>query len=276
MLADGSDVVVQALLDTKSSLDGVNEIESHVAGQEPVSDDAEQLRQLLALNENFSAELQRQDGRLHALNESGQKIASLNQASLKAKIENLYVQKHGKQEDLEKIKVIGRELIEDPITGDKHHLKEMIADMQGKWQDLTELLVQMISYSALTEIDELLKYLDIAENEMNTADAISIDPEALAVQLRDHKAFHEDLKNKQKAVNSTIYKCNQMLLETTNEEADDIKHKLNIIRDQADLVFRLSNDRCLMLEEALPLVSHFGDTRTDLQSWLSEMEAEEH
>lgn len=65
-----------------------------------------------------------------------------------------------------------------------------------------------------------------------------------------------------------------MLLETTNEEADDIKHKLNIIRDQADLVFRLSSERCSSLEEALPLVSHFCDTRTDLQSWLNEMEAE--
>ena len=45
----------------------------------------------------------------------------------------------------------------------------------------------MLFIQALTEIDELLKYLDRAENEMNTADVISIDPEALAVQLRDHK-----------------------------------------------------------------------------------------
>lgn len=83
-------------------------------------------------------------GAVHSLKRSG---SSLDQNSLKAKIEGLYVQKHGKQPDLEKIKTIGRELIDDPITGDKHHLREMIADMQGKWQDLTELLVQMISYS---------------------------------------------------------------------------------------------------------------------------------
>ena len=43
---------------------------------------------------------------------------------------------------------------------------------------------------ALREIDELLKYLDKAENEINTAEPLSTDPETLAVQLRDHKVSH--------------------------------------------------------------------------------------
>ena len=49
---------------------------------------------------------------------------------------------------------------------------------------------------ALREIDELLKYLDKAENEINMADSIATDPETLAVQLRDHKVFHSDLEQK--------------------------------------------------------------------------------
>ena len=40
---------------------------------------------------------------------------------------------------------------------------------------------------ALSEIDSMLKYLDKAENQINTAEPISIDPETLGVQLRDHK-----------------------------------------------------------------------------------------
>jgi len=40
---------------------------------------------------------------------------------------------------------------------------------------------------ALMEVDELLKYLDRAENEINSADPVSADPETLAVQLANHK-----------------------------------------------------------------------------------------
>lgn len=71
------------------------------------------------------------------------------------------------------------------------------------------------------------------------------------------QVFHEDLEAKRKAVNTTIDKCNKMLRETTNEEADDIKNKLDTIRNQADLVCKLSSERLAVLEEALPLASHF-------------------
>ena len=50
-----------------------------------------------------------------------------------------------------------------------------------------ELRCFLSYYQALREIDELLKYLDKAENEINTAEPLSTDPETLAVQLRDHK-----------------------------------------------------------------------------------------
>lgn len=67
--------------------------------------------------------------------------------SLKEKIEALYRQKQAKQTDLDSIKAIGRELINDPATGDKNRLRETLADVQSKWHDLTELLVQMISFA---------------------------------------------------------------------------------------------------------------------------------
>ena len=65
-----------------------------------------------------------------------------------------------------------------------------------------------------------------------------------------------------------------MLRETTNEEADDIKSKLATIRNQADLVCKLSSERLGILEEAVPLASHFNETHADLQAWLGEVEAE--
>ena len=43
---------------------------------------------------------------------------------------------------------------------------------------------------------------------------------------------------------------------------------------QADLVLKLSTERLSLLEEALPLASHFSETHADLESWLGEIEAE--
>ena len=45
---------------------------------------------------------------------------------------------------------------------------------------------------ALTEIEGMLKYLDKAENEINTAEPVSIDPEILTVQLKEHHVSIKD------------------------------------------------------------------------------------
>lgn len=127
---------VDELLDRFDALRSRNE-----ARGDELEDVVRQLTELHASVDQMESWLA---GAVHSLKRSG---SSLDQNSLRAKIESLYVQKQSKQPDLEKIKTIGRVLIDDPVTGDKHHLREMIADMQGKWQDLTELLVQMISYS---------------------------------------------------------------------------------------------------------------------------------
>ena len=44
-----------------------------------------------------------------------------------------------------------------------------------------------IMSQTLLEIDELLKYLDHAENELQNAEALGADPETLALQLAQHK-----------------------------------------------------------------------------------------
>jgi hypothetical protein len=87
-----------------------------------------------------------------AVNSMKRESSDFEPSSLKNKIENLYRQKQTKQADLNKIKKIGRELIADPHTGEKNRLRETLADIQGKWHDLTELLVQMISFTVRTHL----------------------------------------------------------------------------------------------------------------------------
>lgn len=65
-----------------------------------------------------------------------------------------------------------------------------------------------------------------------------------------------------------------MLRETTNEQTDEIKNRLESIRTQADIVCQLSDDRLHQLEAAVPLASHFSENHGELSAWLDEMEAE--
>jgi len=47
--------------------------------------------------------------------------------------------------------------------------------------------VQLTCCQTLLEIDELLKYVDRAESELQSAEHVSADPETLAMQLSQHK-----------------------------------------------------------------------------------------
>nr|KAI8726704.1 microtubule-actin cross-linking factor 1 [Biomphalaria glabrata] len=192
----------------------------------------------------------------------------------KTKVEGLYEGKAEKDGEMETLRQMCGHLSEANGVKDKYALKELLADVETKWNDLTELLVQQVSLEALSEIDGMLKYLDKAENEINTAESISIDPETLSIQLREHKIFDTDLKGKRNAVKDIIDKCTHMLRETANSQSDEIKFRLDTITQQADLVCQLSADRLHQLEAALPLATHYGENQTEVCAWLDEMEAE--
>ncbi|ESO82078.1 hypothetical protein LOTGIDRAFT_237159 [Lottia gigantea] len=192
----------------------------------------------------------------------------------KGQIEALYEEKKQREGDIDSLRKACDDLMNDDRVCDHYAVKETLGDVETKWNDLTEFLVQQVSLEALSKIDGMLKYLDKAENEINTAEPISVDPETLEVQLRDHTAFNEDLIQKKNAVKDIINKCNKMLRETTNSQTDEIKSRLDSIRTQADIVCQLSSERLHQLESALPLASHYSDSQAEVTAWLDEMEAE--
>ncbi|XP_041374834.1 LOW QUALITY PROTEIN: microtubule-actin cross-linking factor 1-like [Gigantopelta aegis] len=202
------------------------------------------------------------------------KPKTANQKAMKAKVDALYEAKRDREEYVDALRDTCRGLMENERVCDRYAVKECLADTETKWNDLTEFLVQQVSLEALSEIDGMLKYLDKAENEINTAEPISVEPETLTVQLKDHSSFNEDLMQKRNAVKDIINKCNKMLRETTNEQTDEIKSRLDSIRAQADIVCQLSAERLQQLEAALPLASHYSENQSEVQAWLDEMEAE--
>ncbi|XP_052813001.1 microtubule-actin cross-linking factor 1, isoforms 1/2/3/4/5-like isoform X2 [Mya arenaria] len=196
------------------------------------------------------------------------------QKALKAKVDTLYSEKREHEFDMENLRNTSRKLMDDDNVCDQFVMKEGLSEVESKWHELTELLVQQVSLEALTEVDGMLRYLDKAENDINTAEPISIEPETLGVQLKENLSFNADLNDKRNAVKDIINKCNKMLRETTNSQTDEIKSRLEDIKSQADIVCQLSADRLQQLEAALPLATSFSESQAEVSGWLDEMEAE--
>ncbi|XP_052234757.1 dystonin-like isoform X4 [Dreissena polymorpha] len=202
------------------------------------------------------------------------KAKGTNQKAMKTKVDALYMEKREREFDMENLRNTSRKLMDDDRVCDQFVMKEGLMDVEAKWHELTELLVQHVSLEALTEVDSMLRYLDKAENDINTAEPISIEPETLGVQLKENVSFNGELHDKRNAVKDIINKCNKMLRETTNSQTDAIKSRLEDIKAQADIVCHLSADRLQQLEAALPLATSFSESHAEVSGWLEEMEAE--
>ncbi|WAR10224.1 DYST-like protein, partial [Mya arenaria] len=170
--------------------------------------------------------------------------ALMGNKALKAKVDTLYSEKREHEFDMENLRNTSRKLMDDDNVCDQFVMKEGLSEVESKWHELTELLVQQVSLEALTEVDGMLRYLDKAENDINTAEPISIEPETLGVQLKENLSFNADLNDKRNAVKDIINKCNKML------------HRLQ------------------QLEAALPLATSFSESQAEVSGWLDEMEAE--
>ena len=131
---------------TESRLDELHD--KFGAVEEAAKDRAVMLDNVSQKLASFTTGVTQLDGWLtNSVNSLKRDSAEYDQGTVKDKIENLYRQKVGKQKELNNLRKTGKELINNPQTGDKNKLRETLADVQGKWHNLTELLVQMISYA---------------------------------------------------------------------------------------------------------------------------------
>lgn len=72
------------------------------------------------------------------------KAATADPLSIKSYFEELYDQKKEKQPELDAIKSRISQLLEEPNTCDKSHLRDVQSDVCSKWHDFTELLIDLI------------------------------------------------------------------------------------------------------------------------------------
>ncbi|XP_067934591.1 microtubule-actin cross-linking factor 1, isoforms 6/7-like isoform X2 [Watersipora subatra] len=202
------------------------------------------------------------------------KAATADPLSIKNHFEELYSEKKEKQPDLETIKDTISALLADPEATDKSHIRDVQSDVCSKWHDFTELLIDLIVMQALRDVEEVNNYFINCEHSLLRAENVTIEPEELQTMLREHKTLHEKLENKRDDAMEVIQKCSHMLRETTKEEGDIAKGRIEHVRSLIGSVWKMSCDRLHLLEEAVPMVQHFHEHHADIGTWLDEISNE--
>jgi len=65
-------------------------------------------------------------------------------------VDGLYAEKCEKEFDMENLRNTSRRLMDDDRVSDQFVMKEGLTDVEAKWHELTELLVQQVSLEVNT------------------------------------------------------------------------------------------------------------------------------
>lgn len=68
-----------------------------------------------------------------------------NQKAIKAKVDVLYNEKRERESDMENIRGAAKSIMEDDRVCDEFAVKENLGEVETKWHELTEHLVQQVS-----------------------------------------------------------------------------------------------------------------------------------
>ncbi|XP_054153654.1 microtubule-actin cross-linking factor 1, isoforms 1/2/3/4-like isoform X7 [Oppia nitens] len=126
----------------------------------------------------------------------------------------------------------------------------------------------------LVDIDELLDWFRDAEKQLLEAEPITPNPDALAILLKETKALNDDINSQKGRVRDVITNAKKLLRESSGEDLIEIRDKAEDLRELANHVSQLCQDRLNALEQALPLAIHFFEAHIELSQWLDEVENE--
>ena len=127
----------------------------------------------------------------------------------------------------------------------------------------------------LSDIDELLTWFREVESQIREADPPSCEIDVIRVQLKEHKALNDDISSQKGRVRDVLSNAKRVLRESAQTaETEQVKEKMEDLKETMESVIQLSNDRLGILEQALPLAEHFYETHGELSHWLDEMERE--
>merc|ERR1719411_1468799 len=167
----------------------------------------------------------------------------------------------------------GARTIEDIVTRDNRRFDSICEQIQRRSERIK--LSKQRSSEMLSDIDELLTWFREVESQIREADPPSCEIDVIRVQLKEHKALNDDISSQKGRVRDVLSNAKRVLRESAQTaETEQVKEKMEDLKETMESVIQLSNDRLGILEQALPLAEHFYETHGELSHWLDEMEKE--
>merc|ERR1719210_1661865 len=167
----------------------------------------------------------------------------------------------------------GARTIEDIVTRDNRRFDAICEQIIRRLEKIK--LSKQRSSEMLADIDELLTWFREVESQIKEADPPSCEIDVIRVQLKEHKALNDDISSQKGRVRDVLSNAKRVLRESAQTaELEQVKEKMEDLKETMEVVIQLSNDRLSVLEQALPLAEHFYETHAELSHWLDEMERE--
>merc|ERR1719282_559977 len=167
----------------------------------------------------------------------------------------------------------GARSIEGLVTRDNRRFEAICEQVQRRAERIA--LAKQKSGEVLADIDELLNWFREVEQQIREADPPSCEIDVIRVQLKEHKALNDDISSQKGRVRDVLSNAKRVLRESAlTAELEQVKEKMEDLKETMEVVIQLSTDRLSVLEQALPLAEHFYETHAELSHWLDEMERE--
>merc|ERR1719367_2005777 len=167
----------------------------------------------------------------------------------------------------------GARTIEDLVTRDNRRFDAICEQIQRRSERIQ--LAKQRSGEIITDLNELLDWFREVENQIREADPPSSEADVIRVQLKEQKALNDDIASQKGRVRDVLATAKKMLRESAEtRETEQVKEKMEDLKETMETVIKLSSDRLSILEQALPLSEHFHETHSELNQWLDEIERE--
>ena len=167
----------------------------------------------------------------------------------------------------------GARAIEDLVSRDNKRF-DSICELVRRRAEMIALARQK-SGEVLGDINELLNWFREVEQTIREADPPSHEPEVIRVQLKEHKALNDDISSQKGRVRDVLANAKKVLRESAETaDTEQVREKMEDLKETMDTVINLSNERLSILEQALPLAQSFYETHGELNEWLEDIEKE--
>lgn len=165
----------------------------------------------------------------------------------------------------------GSRVVEELVARNNKRFDSICEQTQRKSERIK--LSKQRSLEVVQDINDLLDWYREVESQILDAEPSSSEPNIIRVQLKEQKALNDDISSQRGRVRDILSNAKKVLRESTQTtETEQLKEKIDDLKETVETVIKLSNDRLCSLEQALPLSEHFHDTRNELTEWLDEIE----